>query len=366
VDTPMEQQISPRGQIHRISAQSSSFVLGFGLPAALTLSGFICQSNALSGFGWALLAALAGCLASTLLGWSALLKTLVPERSTWKKSLVAGLFLALGLVLQGVALGSEGWSPIHAVALAFIPWSRSMWRLVAQIEVFPNVRSRLSALLLMGAAVVYLWPEFAQLAVAAKISSSQLLLVPALSQFSLPLPRSFSFLSALCFGAASSLQLAQERSISSLTFWSIPTAIAAITLSFIGWVALQQYETRIAVMGDLELAPMSRLMAVTPAFIFGIMMLALRPRVHIKNSLLIGRDTNNWWQSLGLGAGCSATLLLWHRAQIPNSDLLLFALVLAGQFVGLRLSNNPVTFARTLSLVTDTNTPEKQRAFQNS
>jgi len=111
---------------------------------------------------------------------------------------------------------------------------------------------------------------------------------------------------------------------------------------------------------------MSRLMAVTPAFIFGIMMLALRPRVHIKNSLLIGRDTNNWWQSLGLGAGCSATLLLWHRAQIPNSDLLLFALVLAGQFVGLRLSNNPVTFARTLSLVTDTNTPEKQRAFQNS
>lgn len=366
VDTPMERQTSVKGQIQKISAQSSSFLLGLGLPATLTLSGFICQSSALSGFGWALLAALAGCLASTIFGWSTLLRTLVPERATWKKSVYAGLLLALGLVLQGQALSTNGWSPIHAVALAFIPWSRTMWRLVAATEVLPHLRSRLSALLMTTAAVVYLWPEFAKLNAATVPTASTFLALPDLTQVTLPLPRSLSFLSALCFGAASSLQLAQERSISSLTFWSIPTAVAAITLSLIGWVALQQASTRLELMGNLDFAPMHRLWAVSPAFIFGIMMLALRPRIHIKNSLLVGRETNSWWQSLGLGAGCAITLLFWHNTHLFNADILLCGLVIVGQFVGLRCNNNPVSFAPRLSLVTETDTPPRQQALQNS
>jgi hypothetical protein len=362
----MEQQIRARGQIHKISAQSSSFLLGVGLPATLTLSGYICQSNALSGFGWALLAALAGCLASTLLGWSSLLKTMIPERSTWKKSIFAGLLLALGLVLQGLALGSNAWSPIHAIALAFIPWSRTMWRLVAGVEVLPHLRSRVSALLMTATAVVYLWPEFATIGAAALQSSVPFRRLPELTFFTEPLPRCFSFLSALCFGAASSLQLAQERSISSLTFWSIPTAIAAIALGFVGWIALQQSGARLEVMGNLHLAPMPRLLAVTPAFIFGIMMLALRPRIHIRNSLLVGRETNSWWQSLGLGAGCAAALLLWHDSLLRHNDIFACALIIVGNFVGLRFNNNPVSFAPTLALVTDTGTSQKQQAFQNS
>lgn len=351
----------------RVSAQGSSLLLGIGMSALLAHSALVSKTGALSGFGWALLAALAGCLASTILNWSALLKTLIPERETWKRATLAGLLVASGLFVQGLALASPGWNPFHSIALAFIPWSRTMWRLVRGSEPLPDLPSRLSALAMILAAALFLVPELAQISGAGKSMAPQLHLLPGTDSFSFALPRCLSLISALLFGGASSLQRAQDRSISSVTFWSIPTAVSAILLSLAGWLALQIMGDRTPVMGNLNVISTHRLVATTPAFLFGVLLLAMRPRIQVKNSLRIGRDFNNWWQFLGLSAGCALSLLLLEGSILTGADVLMFGAVLVGQFIGLRLRQNTVTFAPTLSVVREANPATPQlRSLQKS
>lgn len=113
-------------------------------------------------------------------------------------------------------------------------------------------------------------------------------------------------------------------------------------------------------MGHFNANSTHRLVATTPAFLFGILLLAMRPRIHIKNSLRIGRDFNNWWQFLGLSAGCALSLLLLEETLLTGVDLCMFGAVLVGQFIGLRLRQNPVTFAPTLSVVPESNLASPQ------
>jgi hypothetical protein len=359
-DTPMGHKRATKEASERVSAQSSSLLLGLGMAALLAHSALVSKTGALSGFGWALLASLAGCLASTILNWSALLQTLIPERETWKRATVAGLLVAAGLFVQGLALASPGWSPIHSIALAFIPWSRTMWRLVTGSEPLIDFQSRISALAMILAATLFLMPEVLEILRPGKSIAPQLHLLPGADGFSFALPRCLSLISALLFGGASSLQRAQDRSISSVTFWSIPTAVSAILLSLGGWLALQIMGDRTPVMGHFNANSTHRLVATTPAFLFGILLLAMRPRIHIKNSLRIGRDFNNWWQFLGLSAGCALSLLLLEETLLTGVDLCMFGAVLVGQFIGLRLRQNPVTFAPTLSVVPESNLASPQ------
>ena len=235
-----------------------------------------------------------------------------------------------------------------------------MWRLVSGSEPLIDFPSRVSALAMILAATLFLMPELAEILRAGKSIAPQLHLLPGTDSFSIALPRCLSLISALLFGGASSLQRAQDRSISSVTFWSIPTAVSAILLSLGGWLALQIMGDRTPVMGHFNAISTHRLVATTPAFLFGILLLAMRPRIHIKNSLRIGRDFNNWWQFLGLSAGCALSLLLLEETHLTGADVCMFGAVLVGQFIGLRLRQNPVTFAPTLSVVPESNTAAPQ------
>ena len=335
----------------RISAQSRALLLGVSLPALLAQSALVCNTGTLTGFGWALLASLAGCLFTTLINWSALIQTFIPEQTTWKRALLAGAFLAAAMFVQGLALQTPGWTPLCSLSIAFIPWGRLMWRAVLLSEPFHDARVRLSAMILSVAAVVFLYPDLGTVFSQSQVSIAPAQSWPIFSQLSQPLPRSLSFIAALLFAAASSLQTAQQRSISSLTFWAIPAAVAAIILSCSGWIALQIFPAHTPVIGLLQNLPTHRLAATSPAFLFGIVMLALRPQIHVKNSLRIGRELNIWWQLLGLGIGCALSLVLLDSVQVEISDVVLFVLLSLGQFIGLRLQQNLVKFAPLLTAV---------------
>lgn len=335
------------------AAQSSSILLGLALPIVLTQSALVTTSASLTAFGWALIAALSGSIASTVLNWSGLITTLLPERETWKRALLAGLLVSIGLFTMGLAVASPAWTVVCSFSLAFIPWSRSMWRLLWGNETLADTRSRFSSIFMAVAAFLFIWPELTNFLATGRLTSGELMQLPQLLGHGTPLPRCFALLAAFFLGAASSLQRAQDRSISSATFWTIPTAIAAIFLSLSGWVALQLLEERALLLGKLQTSTTHRIILASPSILFGILLLALRPRVHIKNSLLIGRDFNMWWQSLGLTSGIALMLFIISDQAITGLEVALFIIVLAGQCLGLRRPNSPVSFAPTLSLVSE-------------
>jgi hypothetical protein len=335
------------------AAKSSSILLGLALPIVLTQSALVSASASLTAFGWALIAALSGSIASTILNWSGLINTLLPERETWKRALLAGLLVACGLFAMGWAVASHTWTVVCCLSLAFIPWSRSMWRLLWGNEILTDSRSRFYSLFMAVAAFLFIWPELANFFAQGTLMGGEMMQLPQLLSNGTPLPRCFSLLAALFLGAASSLQRAQDRSISSATFWTIPTAIAAIVLSLSGWVALQLLEERTILLGKLQTSTTNRFVLASPSILFGILLLALRPRIHIKNSLLIGRDFNMWWQSLGVTSGVALMLFIISDHAITGLEVALFVIVLSGQCVGLRRASNSVSFAPTLSLVSE-------------
>lgn len=335
-----------------LSVQSPAMMLGLSIPAVLTHASAVGAGGWLSGFAWALLAALAGCLTSTLLNWNPLMNSFVPERSTWTRAIVAGLFLALALLLQGLSISSPLWSPFVALSFVFIPWARQLWRDVFGIEVLWGFRARISSLLLLSAAGLFLFPEVSK---AVGLQSAGLNfenVVLDLKSATLALPRCLAFLSALLFGAASSLLRPQDRSISSHTFWCIPVAVAAIVLSLSGWVALHVMGDRSTLMGQFHSLPMSRFLAMSPAFLFGAVFLALRPQIQIKNALRGGFEMSSWWQSLGIAAGAALSLMLIAPVQMDITDPLACFVLLLGQFICLRLRQSSVTFAPVLSVLT--------------
>lgn len=349
----------------QISAQSGSLLLGLALAAPLCQSAVLCSAGYLSGFGWALLASLAGCLFTTLTHWSELIRTPVPELQTWKRAAFAGVLLSAGLVALGHSLTFRHPAAFNILALTFIPCSRALWRRLFVGDALTTSGERWGALLLLVSASVFLTDEAASVqyalqtaGISLSASNLELLVLPEL-------PRTFAFLAALLFGAASSLQNPQNRTISSRTFWTIPTAISAITLSACGWLAIHIYGSRAIVMGPIENLPVHRLLAFTPAMLFGIVMLGMRPQMHIRNSTRIGRELTHWWQFLGLLCGLALVLVLDSAAGVRNTDLLQIVLLLAGQVLSLRMSRPLVTFAPTLASV-PISAPDKQQALTSN
>jgi hypothetical protein len=336
------------------SVQSSAVLLGLSIPAVLTHAAGVSREGWLSGFAWAILAALAGCITSTVLNWVPLMNTAVPERSTWTRAIAAGFLLALALYFQGLALSSPLWSPFVTLSFIFIPWARQLWRDVFGVEALWGFRARMSSFLLLAAAILFLYPEFLSFAQRRELSLISRDPVRDLQNALLALPRCLSFMSALLFGAASSLLRPQDRSIPSLTFWSIPVAVAAIVLSLSGWLALHVLGERSSFMGQFHALPNPRLMAMTPAFLFGTVFLALRPHIQVKNALRSGFETSSWWQSLGLAAGAALSLMIFAPVQVHMTDPLACFSLLLGQFVCLRLKQSSVTFAPVLSVLTST------------
>lgn len=348
----LKKRAQTKEQSKRNAAHSSAILLGLALPPLLAQSAQICQTAALSPFGWALFTALSGCLACTILNWSTLLNTPLPERETWKRAILAGVLVAIGLFLLGTAISSPQWSPLNALTIMFVPWSREMWRSVLGTEPIPDTKSRIASLTMILAATLFVWPEMQFFFKSGAINPNELLSWPQLGFPQAPLPRSLSFLSAICFGAASALQRAQDRSISSATFWTMPTAIAAILLSLAGWLSLQIATERELLIGKLNATGhANRFFLTGPALLFGVLLLAIRPRIHIKNALTIGRNSNIWWHSLGLGSGTAVTLLLTSDQSFFIQESLFFTLVLVSQFIATNGRQNSITFAPTLSIV---------------
>lgn len=349
----------------QISAQSGSLLLGLALAALLCQSAVLCSTGYLSGFGWALLASLAGCFFTTLTHWSELIRTPVPELRTWKRAAFAGILLSAGLVALGHSLTFQHPAALNTLALAFIPCSRALWRRLFVGDALTSSGERWGAFLLLISAAVFLTDEAA--AVHAALKPARMTLAAGnLDQLFLPeLPRTFAFSAALLFGAASSLQNPQNRTISSRTFWTIPTAISAIVLSACGWLAIHIYGSRAIVMGPIETLPVHRLLAFTPAILFGVVMLGMRPQLHIRNSLRIGRDLTHWWQFLGLMCGLAIVLVLDSSASVKNSELLLIVMLFAGQILGLRMSRPVITFAPTLASV-PISAPDDQQALTSN
>lgn len=349
----------------QISAQSGSLLLGLALAALFYQSAVLCSTGYLSGFGWALLASLAGCFFTTLTHWSELIRTPVPELRTWKRAAFSGILLSAGLVAMGHSLTFKHSAALNIIALAFIPCSRALWRRVSIGDALNTAGERWGAILLLISASFFLAEEAAAVYSALQLTGPTLL-SGELNQLILPeLPRTFAFMAALLFGAASSLQNPQNRTIPSRTFWTIPTAISAITLSACGWLAIHVHDSRAIVMGPIETLPVHRLLAFTPAMLFGVVMLGMRPQIHIRNSLRIGRELTHWWQFLGLMSGLALVLVLDSSSSIMDTDLLQIAILLAGQVLTLRMGRPLIKFAPSLASVPISSLDDQQAPTTN-
>ena len=337
---------------NRLSAQSSSALLGLALAFLLTQSAFLCSSGVLTAFGWALVASLAGCLYAIIFQWTDLIQSRIPEQSTWRKGIISGCLLAGGLLVLGHSLQLSGGSPWPALAIAFAPVFRDLWRRLFVGDTLNSRKEKVISLILLGAAFAFIFPEIASMTGLrfqdGKVFSSLSL---ASAQAQIAVPRSAALLAAVLLGAASSLQRPQDRSIPSRTFWTIPVGLSAIILSLAGWIAMNTTGARQPVLGNFESLAMHRLLTLSPAFLFGIVMLGIRPHIHIGNAQRIGKDNVYWWQLLGLAAGVLFSLFLLKRPSILGTDALSLGLLLLGQILGAFKRQPNVRFAPALSSV---------------
>lgn len=340
------------GPIHSRSGQTSSLFLGFALAVLLNQSALLCQTGHLSGFGWAILTSLAGCSFVIVSQWTRLIQAHVPEPETWRKALFAGVLLAGALLALGQAVSTqELWTPLSAIALVFIPWSRSLWRCLFADETIQRGVEQINSLLLFVAAVLFLFPElrFIQDIVrpgVGKVGLDFRVLYPLEH-----MPRSMTFISCLLFGAASALQNPQQRKISSLTYWAIPSSVAAFLLCATGWLSLNLTNTHRFVLTPTNNPPVHKLFILSPAILFGIVLIALRPPLQIRNVLKLGRDKTRWWQLLGLSLGTLVSFFIFKSMRISILEVLTFITVLVGQFVSLSFDATRIRFAPTLSSV---------------
>ena len=341
--------------------------MGLALTVSICQSALLCQTGALSGFGWALLASLSGCFYATISQWNELIQTLTPEQSTWKRAIIAGFFLAVALFLFGHSMTQKPWNPFDLLSICFIPWSRTVWRKLFVGDTLHEPIERTSTFVILLAASLFLFPDLIKIAhVLRPNETNGFYMVQWKDLQAAQLPRSLAFLAALLFGAASSLQRPQDRSISSRTFWTIPTAISAILLSTSGWIALQVVGSRVSVMGDFENFPVHKAVALIPAMLSGVVLLALRPQLHIRNSLRIGRLSTHWWQALGSFAGITISLVLLERSLITGLDLAALASLMLGQYVALRQQPTTVQFAPPLASVPMLEAEKSLLSSQNS
>lgn len=235
-----------------------------------------------------------------------------------------------------------------------------MWRRLFAGDALTTSGERLGALLLFISALIFLSAEV--LAVYSVVRTTGIRQAfGSLDNLELPeLPRVFAFFAALLFGAASSLQNPQNRTIASRTFWTIPTAVSAIALSACGWLAIHAYGPRAIILGPIENLPVHRLLAYTPVILFGFVMLGIRPQLQIRNSLSMGRELTHWWQFLGLMCGLSVVVSLDSSATVTEVDLVHIAMLMAGQILSLRTSRPLITFAPTLASVPLSETEKNQ------
>jgi hypothetical protein len=353
--------VRPYARAQTASLQTACFFFGLVLAIALIQSSVLCSSGTLTGFGWAVLVSLSGGFFMAVSQWSALMRSPLPEPVTWRRAIAAGALLSVSLYLLGLALSASPHDPLMLLALSFIPWSRSLWRQAFAGDGFSRSRDRLNSMLTLAAVVVFLYPEWKTLIQQAKLtlipdlpSASVFARVLKLMEFSATAPRSNALLSALLFGAASSLQRPQDRSIPTLIFWTIPAAIAALLLCSAGWVALHLIGNRASVFGYLHDPHISKLWSLAPALLVGVLLFAVRPRLHARAAFRIGRESTQRWQFLGLCSGAVAGLLMLTSAQTGHLDLVLVALLLMAHWLT-RSSHNSdqdrIQFAQTLRAV---------------
>jgi hypothetical protein len=335
----------------RLSAQSSSLLLGLALSFLLTQSAFLCSSGILSAFGWALLATLAGCLYTTIFQWNDLIRSRVPEQTTWRKGVASGILLAGGLFALGHALKSGDGSPWPALGLAFVPWCRAAWRRLFTGDTLNTPKEKITSLIMITSAVVFIFPELAAVSGAVLPYGFQAFKTPDALTGLPAIPRSTAILSGLLIAAASSLQRPQDRTIPTRTFWTIPVGVSAILLSTCGWIAMNASGTRGPVMGHFEALPVHRLLTLCPALLFGIVMLGIRPHCHIRNAQKIGKENVYWWQLLGLSAGILFSLLLLRRPTMLETDALSLGLMLLAQIGDIVKQRSNIRFAPALSSV---------------
>lgn len=333
------------------SAQTSSLLLGVALAVVVAQSAILCTNGLLSGFGWALLASLSGCFYAIISQWNKLIRTLLPERSTWIKSIFAGVLLSAGLVLLGSSMSTPHWSPIIILSLGFVSWSRALWRRVFVGDSLSQPGEKIGALLVLLSAAVFLYPELSALPHELKNQNGMSWSLTNTATELSKLPRTLAFLGALLLGGASSLQTPQQRSISSHVFWTIPTAIAALTLSLAGWLALQLTNSHSFVMGEFHSHAENKLYTLSPAALFGLLMLGLRPQLHIRNTLRMGRNATHWWQFLGLTAGIVVCLGLFSSRMLTLFDVAALVGLIAGQMIFLKWQTASVRFVPRLSAV---------------
>lgn len=340
-----------RKSAQRLSAQSSSTLLGLAIALLLTQSAFLCYSGVLSGFGWAILVSLAGCFYTTLSQWTELIQTRVPERSTWIKGIAAGVFLSAALFGMGQALSLSDGNPLIALAVAFVPWSRKLWRRLFVGDTLNSSSEKMISLVSLCAAMVFISPEIIDTLANLRAGDPRSPIF-ALDLSNFPaVPRTTALLAAVLLGAASSLQRPQDRSIPSRTFWSIPVGVSAILLSSCGWIALHVVGARAPVMGDFENLAIHRLLAICPALLFGVVMLGLRPQIQIKNAQQIGRETVYWWQTLGFFGGIILSVFLLNHPIVNQTDAVTMTVLLFGQILGLIYRRPAIRFAPALSSV---------------
>ncbi|MEN9826293.1 MAG: hypothetical protein RI953_2038 [Pseudomonadota bacterium] len=356
-----------RNGANQAAAQSSSLLLGLALTVSVCQSALLCQTGALSGFGWALLASLAGCFYATISQWNELIQTLTPEQATWKRAIIAGFFLAIALFLFGHSMTQKAWNPFDLLSLCFIPLSRTIWRKLFVGDTLQEPIERGSAILMLMAAGLFLFPDLNKiLHVLRPDENKGFYLIPFKDLQGIQLPRSLALLAAMLFGAASSLQRPQDRSISSRTFWTIPTAISAILLSTTGWIALHVLGSRDSVMGNFENFPVHKAVALIPAMLSGVVLLALRPQLHIRNSLRIGRLSTHWWQALGSFTGIAVSLALLDESVITGLDFAALTSLMLGQYFALRQQPPTIQFARPLASVPMLEPEKSLLSSQNS
>lgn len=337
---------------YRLSAQSSALLVGLALALLLTQSAFLCDSGILTAFGWSIVASLAGCLYSIIFHWSDLIQCRVPEQTTWRKGILAGVLLAAALLLLGHSLEMSDGSPWPALSIAFVPWCRSLWRRIFVGDALYSPKEKFISATMLAAAATFIFPELLAAAEAFRMTAGDAsALISKISTLQISTPRSAAILSALVFGAVSSLQRPQDRTISSRIFWTIPVGAAAILLSSAGWVAMHVSGARMPLLGQFESLATHRLLILAPALLFGVVMLGIRPQSQITNAQLIGKDAVYWWQLLGLAAGILCSLFLLKHPSVFGTDAAALGLLLLGQIFGAFNRQASVRFAPALSSV---------------
>lgn len=302
----------------------SSFLLGAAIAATLNQTHVTGSTSGLTAFGWALVAALAGCLIFTIFHWQTLMTAVLPAKRIWQKSLLSGVLIAFGLWFLGLSLHAPDWTPASLLPLTLTPWASQIWRVVARRDVLDNTRSKLTSVLLVIGCALLIAPEVTAL-VGTHIDFDFTATYSMRGQ-----PRLFAVLSVFFLAAATSLSTAQERRIPSLIYWSIPVTIAACVLGLLAWISVYTLQNKTLIIELVSPSLPTRAAHAAPALFFGMVFFAIKPRIQVKSALVLGKEAGVWWQNLGLISGLAFCFIANNKFALSGFDVFSVALIMAG------------------------------------